>query len=354
MKEKKNKRKDKKGNGKKSKMNGHDVDVLEMDESQDGNGTLEIPRSGQLDDVVRLTNKEVIKRAKKFSDRYRVTDGDNFRLKDVDPSDDSGLEKGDKQAAKQALQIGVSALAALQDMLYAQDRWAVLLIFQAMDAAGKDGAIKHVMSGVNPQGCQVNSFKAPSAEELDHDFMWRCMKHLPERGRIGIFNRSYYEEVLVVRVHEELLKGQRMPRELITKDIWDERLQDIRNIEKYLGRNGVIVCKFFLHVSPKEQKKRFLDRIEDEDKNWKFSTSDAKERKHWDEYMNAYEQLIRNTATKNAPWYVVPADNKAFTRIVVASAIINTLDSLNLAYPEVDEQKKLALQKVKEELLTEK
>src|SRR3954468_4804058 len=249
MKEKKNKRKDKKGNGKKSKMNGHDVDVLEMDESQDGNGTLELPRSGQLDDVVRLSNKEVIKRAKKFSDRYRVTDGDNFRLKDIDPSDDSGLEKGDKQAAKEALQMGVSALASLQDKLYAQDRWAVLLIFQAMDAAGKDGAIKHVMSGVNPQGCQVYSFKGPSPEDLDHDYLWRCMKRLPERGRIGIFNRSYYEETLAVRVHPEFLAKQALPKKLVTDDIWDKRFEDIRNYEKYLSRNGVAIRKFFLHVS---------------------------------------------------------------------------------------------------------
>jgi PPK2 family polyphosphate:nucleotide phosphotransferase len=209
------------------------------------------------------------------------------------------------------------------------------------------------MSGVNPQGCEVTSFKAPSSEDLDHDFLWRCMKHLPERGRIGIFNRSYYEEVLVVRVHEELLRAQKIPKQLITKDIWEERMQDIRNFEKYLNRNGIIVCKFFLNVSPKEQKKRFLDRIENSDKNWKFSPSDAKERKYWDEYMNAYEELIRQTATKDSPWYVVPADYKPFSRIVVASAIINRLDSLNLQYPQVSEQKKLELEEIKRQLMAE-
>ena len=222
--------------------------------------------------------------------------------------------------------MGVEALAELQDMLYAQDRWAVLLIFQAMDAAGKDGAIKHVMSGVNPQGCQVYSFKAPSSEDLDHDYLWRCMKCLPERGRIGIFNRSYYEETLVVRVHPEFLEKQKLPPELVTKDIWKERFQDIRSFERYLTRNGVVIRKFFLHVSKKEQKKRFLERIENPEKNWKFSANDAKEREHWDEYMEAYEDMIRNTATKEAPWYVVPADNKWFTRVVVAAAVIDALD----------------------------
>ncbi len=215
-------------------------------------------------------------------------------------------------------------LAELQDKLYAQDRWSVLLIFQAMDAAGKDGAIKHVMSGINPQGCQVYSFKAPTSEELDHDYMWRCFKDLPERGRIGIFNRSYYEETLVVRVHEEILAKQKLPEKLVTKHIWDERYQDIRNFEKYLSRNGTIVRKFFLHVSKEEQKKRFLERIDNPEKNWKFSSADAKERGHWDEYMKAYEDMIRNTATKDSPWYVVPADNKWFTRLVVAAAVIDS------------------------------
>ena len=249
--------------------------------------------------------------------------------------------------------MGVQALATMQDMLYAQDRWSVLLIFQAMDAAGKDGAIKHVMSGVNPQGCQVSSFKAPSSLDLDHDYLWRCMKELPERGRIGIFNRSYYEEVLVVRVHEQLLRGQKLPPELITKDIWDERLKDIRRFENYLNRNGTLVCKFFLNVSAKEQKKRFLERIDNPDKNWKFSASDAKERKYWKDYMNAYEELIRNTATEKSPWYVVPADNKAFARIVVASAIINTLDSIGLKYPTVNKEKLAELAEIKKQLEAE-
>ena len=300
-----------------------------------------------------ISKKERIQRAKKFSKKFCISDGKNFKLKDYDPADDGGLGEEDKPLAKEALQLGVEALAAMQDILYAQDKWSVLLIFQAMDAAGKDGAIKHVMSGINPQGCQVSSFKAPSSEDLDHDYMWRCMKHLPERGRIGIFNRSYYEEVLVVRVHEQLLRGQKLPEELITKNIWDERLKDIRNFEKYLNRNGTLVCKFFLNVSAKEQKKRFLERIDNPDKNWKFSASDAKERKYWKEYMQAYEELIKHTAAKDAPWYVVPADNKAFARIVVASAIINTLDSIGLEYPKVGKEKIAELAKIKEELLAE-
>ncbi len=235
--------------------------------------------------------------------------------------------------------MGVDLLAELQDMLYAQDCWAVLLIFQAMDAAGKDGAIKHVMSGVNPQGCQVFSFKAPTSEDLDHDYLWRCMKCLPERGRIGIFNRSYYEETLVVRVHRDFLEKQKLPPELMTKNIWKERFQDIRSFERYLTRNGVAIRKFFLHVSNKEQKKRFLGRIEEPEKNWKFSANDAKERGHWDDYMGAYEDMIRNTSTKEAPWYVVPADNKWFTRVVVAAAVIDGLAELDLKYPKVSESK---------------
>jgi PPK2 family polyphosphate:nucleotide phosphotransferase len=308
----------------------------------------------RLENLGQSSKKERIQRAKKFSKKFCVDDGKDFKLKDYDPDEDGGLGQEDKPLAKQALQLGVEALATMQDILYAQDRWSVLLIFQAMDAAGKDGAIKHVMSGVNPQGCQVSSFKAPSSEDLDHDYLWRCIKHLPERGRIGIFNRSYYEEVLVVRVHEQLLSSQKLPGELVTKDIWDERLKDIRNFENYLGRNGTLVCKFFLNVSAKEQKKRFLERIDNPDKNWKFSASDAKERKYWKEYMNAYEELIKHTATKNAPWYVVPADNKAFARIVVASAIINTLDSIGLEYPKVGKEKIAELAKIKEELMAEK
>ena len=239
-------------------------------------------------------------------------------------------------------------------MFYVQDRWVVLLMFQVMDAAGKDGAIKHVMSGVNPQGCQVYSFKAPTSEDLDHDYLWRCMKCLPERGRIGIFNRSYYEEALVVRVHPEFLEKQKLPPELVTKNIWEERFQDIRNFERYLTRNGVAIRKFFLHVSNKEQKKRFLERIEEPEKNWKFSANDAKEREHWDDYMEAYEDMIRNTATKSAPWYVVPADNKWFTRVVVAAAVIEGLSSLDLHYPEVGKEKLKELAATKKVLQTGK
>ena len=254
----------------------------------------------------------LIKKARKFARPYRITDGRRFRLDDIDPRDTQGYsEDEDKPRAKEALQGGIVALQGLQDMLYAQDRWAVLLIFQAMDAAGKDGAIKHVMSGINPQGCQVASFKAPTSEDLDHDYMWRCAKHLPERGRIGIFNRSYYEETLVVRVHPELLERQRLPSRLISKKIWDHRFRDIRNFEQYLSGNGVAVRKFFLHVSRKEQKRRFLERIDDPDKNWKMSVADSKERVHWKAYMQAYEDLIRNTATPDSPWYVVPADRKS-------------------------------------------
>jgi PPK2 family polyphosphate:nucleotide phosphotransferase len=282
-----------------------------------------------------------------------VTD-DSFRLKDVDPGDTLKFTSEDKPRAKEALEHGVELLAQLQDMLYAQDRWAVLLIFQAMDAAGKDGAIKHVMSGVNPQGVQVYSFKSPSSEDLDHDYLWRCMKCLPERGRIGIFNRSYYEETLVVRVHPEFLDKQHLPPEVVTKDIWEQRFQDIRSFERYLTRNGVAVLKFFLHVSNKEQRKRFLSRIEEPEKNWKFSANDAKEREHWDDYMEAYEDTIRNTATKRAPWYVVPADNKWFTRVVVAAAVIDALSSLDLAYPTVSEAKLKDLAAAKRALLADK
>ncbi len=288
--------------------------------------------------------KKIEKIAREFSQPFRITDGRKFRLKDVDPADTLHLNNEDKPRAKEGLQVGVEALAELQDMLYAQDKWAVLLIFQAMDAAGKDGAIKHVMSGVNPQGCQVYSFKAPTSEDLDHDYLWRCMKCLPERGRIGIFNRSYYEETLVVRVHEELLHKQKLPEKLITKNIWKDRFEDIRAFERYLSRNGVLIRKFFLHVSKDEQKKRFLERIDQPEKNWKFSANDARERGHWDEYMKAYEDMIRNTSTEEAPWYVVPADNKWFTRLVVAGAVIDGLTSLGLSYPTVgpDQMKELA------------
>jgi PPK2 family polyphosphate:nucleotide phosphotransferase len=297
--------------------------------------------------------KNMIKKARKLAKPFRVTD-EKFRLKDIDPGDTLDFTSEDKPRAKEALAMGVDLLAELQNMLYAQDCWAVLLIFQAMDAAGKDGAIKHVMSGVNPQGCQVFSFKAPTSEDLDHDYLWRCMKCLPERGRIGIFNRSYYEETLVVRVHRELLEKQKLPPDLITKDIWKERFQDIRSFERYLMRNGVAVRKFFLHVSNKEQKKRFLERIEQPEKNWKFSANDAKERGHWDDYMEAYEDMIRNTATKEAPWYVVPADNKWFTRAIVAAAVIDVLSSLDLHYPKVSEGKLKELASAKRALLAGK
>jgi PPK2 family polyphosphate:nucleotide phosphotransferase len=250
--------------------------------------------------------------------------------------------------------MGVETLAKLQDILYAQDRWAVLLIFQAMDAAGKDGAIKHVMSGVNPQGCQVASFKAPSVEELDHDFLWRCNRQLPERGRIGIFNRSYYEDVLVVKVHQELLERSKLPRRLIKKNIWENRYRDIRNYERFLANTGVVVRKFFLHVSREEQKRRFLERIENPDKNWKFSAFDAKERASWKDYMKAYEDMIRETSTEESPWHVVPADNKWFTRLVVAAAVVDTLDSLGLGYPEVGPEKLRELAEAKKTLLAEK
>jgi PPK2 family polyphosphate:nucleotide phosphotransferase len=293
--------------------------------------------------------KEVMKSADSLAKRYRITKGKAFRLKDVDPNDTADLKSEDKPRAKEALAVGVDALCKLQDMLYAQDRWAVLLIFQALDAAGKDSAIKHVMSGINPQGCQVVSFKVPSAEELDHDFLWRCNKQLPERGRIGIFNRSYYEETLVVRVHPEFLAAQKLP--IVTKDIWGDRFRDIRNFERYLTNNGIAVCKFFLHVSKAEQQKRFLERIDDQAKNWKFSATDVKERAHWDEYMKAYEQTIRHTATSYAPWYAVPADNKWFTRLVVAAAVISTLSSLNLAYPKLSADKMKELEVVREELV---
>ena len=292
-----------------------------------------------------MTLKEIIKKARKFSEPFCVTDGRGFRLKDIDPDDTLHLNDQDKPRAQEMLKVGVAALTELQQMLFAQDRWAVLLIFQAMDAAGKDSAIRHVMSGVDPQGSQVFSFKAPTSEDLDHDYLWRCMKCLPERGRIGIFNRSYYEETLIIRVHPELLAKQKLPQQLVTKRIWEERFEDICNFERYLTRNGIAVCKFFLRVSKKEQKQRFLDRLDEPEKHWKFSLSDVEERKFWDEYMDAYEDMVRHTAAKHAPWYVVPADNKWFTRLVVAAAVVRTLDSLGLHYPKLDpaKRKELAL-----------
>jgi PPK2 family polyphosphate:nucleotide phosphotransferase len=298
--------------------------------------------------------KQIIESSRKLSKQYRVTNGKKFRLKDVDPGDTGELKSEDKARAKEALQTGVDALATLQDILYAQDRWSVLLVFQAMDAAGKDGTIKHVMSGVNPQGCHVTSFKTPTSTDLDHDYLWRCTKELPERGRIGIFNRSYYEETLVVRVHPEFLAGQKLPPECVTEKIWDERFQDIRGFERYLHRNGTIVRKFFLHVSKKEQQRRFLERLDNPDKNWKFSANDAKERGFWNDYMKAYEETIRATATEDSPWHVVPADNKWFTRVVVAAAVIDALASLNLQYPKVGPAQKRELAAAKAALLQTK
>jgi PPK2 family polyphosphate:nucleotide phosphotransferase len=298
-----------------------------------------------------METKKIIKIVRDLSGPFRVTKGKHFRLKDVDPADTLEFTKEeDKPRAKEALAMGVTALADLQEKLYAQDKWAVLLIFQAMDAAGKDGAIKHVMSGVNPQGCQVHSFKAPSSEELDHDYLWRYSKALPNRGEIGIFNRSYYEKVLVVRVHPEFLAEEKLPPQLVSKHIWEERFEDIRNFEQYLTRNGVIIRKFFLHVSKKEQKRRFLERIDDPQKNWKFSVNDVAGRESWDQYMNAYDQMIQETASKHAPWYVVPADNKWFTRVVVAAAVIEALADLNLNFPEVDEAKRKELAAARKKL----
>jgi PPK2 family polyphosphate:nucleotide phosphotransferase len=298
--------------------------------------------------------RTIVKKSRVFSRPYRIDDGKGFKLRNCDPRDTAGVSSEDKPRAKAALASGIEALAALQDRLYAQDRWSVLLIFQAMDAAGKDGAIKHVMSGVNPQGCQVYSFKAPSAEELDHDYLWRTNKCTPERGRIGVFNRSYYEEVLVTRVHPEILSRQKMPPKLVGKKIWEQRYQDIRSFERYLARNGVRVVKFFLNVSKDEQLRRFTERLDNPDKNWKFSATDAQEREHWNDYMSAYEDAIRETATEASPWYVVPADNKWFTRVVVAAAVIDTLDALDLEYPKVDKAKRDELAAARAALLGKK
>src|SRR5712675_1774182 len=291
-----------------------------------------------------MKTKEIVKTASELARPFRISKGKNFRLKDVAPDDTLDFTKeADKPRAKEALAMGVAALSELQDKLYAQDKWAVLLIFQARDAAGKDGAIKHVMSGVNPQGCQVFSFKQPSSEDVNHDFLWRYVKCLPERGRIGIFNRSYYEEVLVVRVHPEILKKQKLPPGSVGKRIWDERLADIANFEDYLTRQGTTVLKFFLHLSRKEQKKRFMDRLDKPEKGWKFSPADIQERGFWDDYTQAFEEAIRATAGKHAPWYVVPADNKWFTRLIVAAAIVEAVENLDLSYPQIDAAKKKEL-----------
>jgi PPK2 family polyphosphate:nucleotide phosphotransferase len=293
-----------------------------------------------------------VRNARRLAAPYRVKDGESFRLDDVDPADTGPFKT--KEAVQGLLQKGVERLSELQEKLYAQDRWALLLIFQAMDAAGKDSTIEHVMSGVNPQGVDVRSFKAPSSEELDHDYLWRTTRSLPERGRIGIFNRSYYEEVLVVRVHPELLTNQHLPASLITKQVFDERFEDINAFERYLGRNGVVVRKFFLHVSKQEQRRRFLARLERPEKNWKFSRADLAERGHWKSYMRAYEDMIRRTSHKRAPWYVVPADHKWFARLVVAAAIISTLEDLDLHFPKVDKAKRRELRDVRAGLVRER
>lgn len=277
---------------------------------------------------------------------YRVEEGKQFRLKDFDPADTAKMRS--KEHAAAALQDGIDQLRDWQDKLYAQDQWAVLLIFQAMDAAGKDSTIKHVMSGVNPQGCQVYSFKAPSQEELNHDYLWRTSQRLPARGRIGIFNRSYYEEVLVVRVHDSLLKQEKIPQSLLNKKVWEQRFEDICAFERYLSHNGIMVCKFFLNLSRAEQSKRFLARLDEPEKNWKFSAADIREREYWDDYMAAYEDMIRSTATPAAPWYVVPADHKWFTRLVVAAAVVDTLAGLDLSYPKVAPQTRKELEKARQ------
>ncbi len=298
------------------------------------------------------TNRGKLKQLASWIDPYRVSDGAKFHLRKVDPSDTRGL-KADKAQAAERLSAGVQWLATEQDKLYAQDRRSLLVIFQAMDAAGKDSTIKHVMTGVNPQGVHVVSFKQPSPEELDHDWMWRCYRHLPERGRIGIFNRSYYEEVLVVRVHQEILRAQKLPPECVGKNIFDQRLRDIAATEDYLVRNGTSVLKFFLHVSRKEQKKRFLERLDEPSKNWKFAAADVKERAHWNEYMDAYETAIRATATPRAPWFVVPADNKWFTRLVVVGAIVEALEKMKLKYPTIDATRRDELNDARALLLNE-
>jgi PPK2 family polyphosphate:nucleotide phosphotransferase len=299
-----------------------------------------------------MARQEILDQLEKYVDPFRITKGKNFRLKDFDPADTCGL-KMDKGEAAKLLQRGNEWLAEEQEMLYAQDRWSVLLIFQAMDAAGKDGTIKHVMSGVNPQGCQVFSFKQPSSEDLDHDFMWRYAKSLPERGRIGIFNRSYYEEVLVVRVHPEILERQKLPPKLVSKHIWDERLADIAHFEDYITRQGTLVLKFFLNVSRKEQKNRFMERLDKPKKNWKFSASDVHERRFWSDYMYAFEEAISATASKHAPWYIVPADNKWFTRLFVAAAIVSAIEELSLSFPKIDDKMKKELAAARAELARE-
>src|SRR5690349_22495870 len=296
-----------------------------------------------------MKHHRLLREASRIIEPYCITNGGKFRLRDHDAADTNGVKN--KQAAQSLLEDGIACLSHFQEMLYAQDRWALLLIFQAMDAAGKDGAIKHVMSGVNPQGCDVHAFKSPSPEELNRDYLWRNHKVVPERGKIGIFNRSYYEEVLVVRVHPTFLRAQKLPDRLVTKHIWEERYEDINAFERYLTRNGVVIRKFFLHLSKEEQKKRFLERLEDSKKNWKFSMADVQERGFWKDYQEAYEEMIQNTATKHAPWYCVPADNKWYSHLIVGSAVISALAELNLSFPDVDKEKKKELEQVRDSLL---
>ena len=300
-----------------------------------------------------MNGKNPARQVSRFLDPYRITSGKKFRLKDHDPGDTGGLGSEDKPEARRMLASGVERMAELQEKLYASDEWGMLLVFQAMDAAGKDGTIKHVLSGVNPQGCQVHSFKQPSAEEIDHDFLWRTQRAAPERGRIGIFNRSYYEEVLVVRVHPQILAGQRIPPRLVGRKVWEERLEDIAAYERHLARNGFAILKFFLNVSKKEQRRRFLERLDEPEKHWKFSTADVRERSHWKEYMQAYEEAIQATASRHAPWFVVPADQKWFTRLVVAAAIVETLEGLDLAFPKVPDSKREELALARAQLAKE-
>lgn len=298
-----------------------------------------------------MSVRKQIRECARLAEPYRVTNGEKFALKDF-VCDDTGKIK-DKRHGEEIMERRAGLLNTLQEKLYAQDRWAALVILQGMDAAGKDGVIKHVMSGVNPQGSDVYAFKKPSEEELSHDYLWRAHSRVPQRGKIGIFNRSYYEEVLVVRVHQQLLQNEKLPNDLISSEIWRQRYEDINAFERYLKRNGVVLCKFFLHVSKEEQKKRFLERLENSKKNWKFSLDDVKERKHWNEYQSAYEEMIQATSTKHAPWYVVPADHKWYTSLIVGAAIIAALDDLNLSFPDVDEKKKRELKKIEQSLIHE-
>jgi PPK2 family polyphosphate:nucleotide phosphotransferase len=295
-----------------------------------------------------MKTRKLLDETKRLAEPFCVTNGKRFRLKDFDPAETLGVKS--KSHAEKLQEESSACASEMQERLYAQDRWALLIIFQGMDAAGKDGAVKHVMSGVNPQGCDVFSFKTPTNEELDHDFLWRCHKVVPERGKIGIFNRSYYEEVLVVRVHPTVLEGQKLPEKLITKHIWDERYEDINAFERYLTRNGVMIRKFFLHISKEEQRQRFLARLDDSKKNWKFSMDDIKERGFWKDYKEVYEEMVQRTATKHAPWYVVPADNKWFARLIVAAGIVEALSDLDLKFPDVDRKKKKELEGIREAL----